>query len=184
MQQIHRVSAQQCHPAAHGGIDRHIRLQIQAGTQCLAAVDFGLPLGLPSRYASPYQANILFCFFNEQYWLYAVESYAYNLYFLFIVGYVCRAYVLKSRPGRGELGGLGSGLLVKESSADTRNREKVIFYSVFISLLVLYTGIFAASMVKELGSNDDSSGKVRYCEGNPFVIQRWNTFALTCYALS
>ena len=52
---------------------------------------------LPLRYTQCHIANILFCFYNEQYWLYAVENYGFNLSFLFIVGYVCRAYVLKGK---------------------------------------------------------------------------------------
>jgi len=41
--------------------------------------------------------NIIFCFYNQQYWLFATESYLFSLYYLAIVSYVCRAYVLKKR---------------------------------------------------------------------------------------
>lgn len=92
----------------------------------------------------------MFCFFNGQYWLYAVENYTYNLYFLVMVGYVCKAYVLKARLAKGELGGLGLGVLGKDNSGDGQgqNKNKIIFYSVFIAISVLYTCIFVASMIK------------------------------------
>jgi hypothetical protein len=130
-----------------------------------------------------YTANILFCFYNEQYWLYAIECYGYNLYFLFMVGYVCRAYVLKTRSGRLDFS-LGPSFAKRTEEA--RNREKAIFYSIFITLIVLYTAIFIASMIKEINSerDEDSSRKVRYCECNRSNIQKLSTFVLTYCAPS
>lgn len=129
---------------------------------------------LPPRYPSPHAANILFCFFNEQYWLYAVENYAYNLYFLLIVAYVARAYVLKGRTAR-----------TPEEKNNARGRDKMIFYGVFVAVVVLYSVIFVASVVREVDSErDDDSGKVRYCEGTPAKIQKWNTSPSMCSARS
>lgn len=119
------------------------------------------PITLIIGYCCAYSANILFCFFNQQYWLYAVENYAYNLYFLFMVGYVCRAYLLKTKSAK-----LSAA---KENSGENKNKEKTLFYAIFIALLVLYTGIFTASLMRELNSDGDSSGKVRYCEGKSII---------------
>lgn len=100
-QKIYRVPPELTFPGRFLPADRGLRVAVPAGTPPLAA-DHPLPDGgLPPGYPSGYTANLLFCFFNEEYWLYAVESYAYNLYFLFIVAYVCRAYVLKGKPAKG-----------------------------------------------------------------------------------
>jgi hypothetical protein len=119
---------------------------------------------MPAQYPPPHAANILFCFYNEQYWLYAVENYTYNLYFLAIVGYVCRAYLLKGRSAR---------QAATDPKGEGRIREKTIFFAVFIALIVLESIIFVASVVREVGSErDQDSGKAKYCEGTPALTQK------------
>ena len=46
--------------------------------------------------ALSYLANIAFCVWNTTYELYILESYLNNLYFVTIVAYVCRMYILKN----------------------------------------------------------------------------------------
>lgn len=52
---------------------------------------------LSHRYPFPHTVNICFCVFNTDYWLYAFETYFYNLYYLFLVGYVTKSYLFKYR---------------------------------------------------------------------------------------
>lgn len=101
----------------------------------------------------------MFCLYNGQYWLYALENYTYNLYYLFIVGYICKAYLLKLRKEEREVGEM------KESVDQQRNRQKTIFYIVFSILVLIYTGVFVVSVVNEVQSerDEDSNKKVRYC---------------------
>ena len=47
-------------------------------------------------YIHQYLVNIAFCVWNTTYQLYTIESYLNNLYFLTIVGYVCRMYIVKN----------------------------------------------------------------------------------------
>lgn len=108
----------------------------------------------------------MFCLYNEQYWLYALENYTYNLYYLFIVGYICKAYLLKLRIKEREPGQM------KESVDQQRTKQKTMFYVVFSILVLIYTGVFVVSVVKEVQSekDEDSNKKVRYCEGKKTVI--------------
>lgn len=46
---------------------------------------------------SNHLVNILFCLFNRDYWMYALETYFCNLYYLVLVAYICKAYLLKQR---------------------------------------------------------------------------------------
>ena len=86
----------------------------------------------------------MFCLYNEQYWLYALENYTYNLYYLFIVGYICKAYLLKLRIKEREVGQM------KETVDQQRTKQKTIFYIAFSVLVLIYTGVFVVSVVKEV----------------------------------
>lgn len=70
---------------------------------------------IPSQYPYYDIANIIFCLYNEQYWLYAIESYLYNLYYLAIVSYICRAYILKYRRKNIEKGNGNKKLVLKQN---------------------------------------------------------------------
>lgn len=50
------------------------------------------------RYCLCDSANLFFCFYNTAFWLFACETYFYNLYYLSIVASLARAYLLKTRP--------------------------------------------------------------------------------------
>jgi hypothetical protein len=92
----------------------------------------------------------MFCLYNQQYWLYALEIYSYNLYYLFIVGYICKAYLLKTRHlDRGDRANSQLHIL-KESAYTLKNQWKTAFFVVFIGLIVLYTAIFVLSIIKEI----------------------------------
>jgi len=95
----------------------------------------------------PDSANMMFCWFNEDYWLFALETYLFNLYYLSIVSYVCKCYLLKYRQNTGNT--LVQKLLPSRHSNSTSasSPDKIIFYSVFVAMGILYTAIFILSII-------------------------------------
>lgn len=99
-------------------------------------------------------ANICFCLYNQTYWLYAIEAYFFNLYYLFIVSYVCQSYLLKVRRKNKEP--ISNGALVeRKMSNDDKDNGKTLFYGIFIALLTLYSAIFLFSMIREVRDTRD-----------------------------
>lgn len=96
--------------------------------------------------------NILFCFFNADYWLYAVETYFYNLYYLFLVGYVAKSYLLKYR----QIINFKQFLLDPQNLIN-RNRERTIFFIIFGSVLAVYTALMVTSVVLEVQEQDNDT---------------------------
>lgn len=75
-----------------------------------------------------YLVNMAFCLWNYVYELYSIESFFYNLYYLTIVGYVCRLYIRKN-------------------SWDDRPYCTYMFAAAIISMGCLYTAILVDSLV-------------------------------------
>lgn len=106
---------------------------------------------------------MMFCWFNQDYWLFALETYFFNLYYLSIVGYVCKSYLLKYRQNT------ATGIVQKlmpshliQNGADF-NYEKIVFYSVFVAMSVLYTAIFISSIIFEAESDLSEQTHAKYC---------------------
>jgi hypothetical protein len=100
------------------------------------------------------EANICFCLYNQIYWLYAIEAYFFNLYYLFIVSYVCQSYLLKVRRKIREP--INNGMLVeRKMKSEENDHGKTLFYGIFIALLTLYSAIFLFSLIREVRDTRD-----------------------------
>jgi len=141
------LNAHEHHPLRHR--NRSIRiLHLQVPCVKTILVNFN-PIPASShftRYHLPNKANILFCFFNQQYWLYAIENVFFNTYYLILVGYICYAYVLKQKNEASEY---TIPILHKRLNLENNplNMQKIIFYCVLGVLLAVYVAIFIVSIV-------------------------------------
>lgn len=167
LQKIHIISHK--HHPLNNNLHHHrsICLQISNGKEIMAVVVTSLHVCLTYWYILSDEANICFCLYNQTYWLYAIEAYFFNLYYLFIVSYVCQSYLLKVRRKNKEPVSNGTLVERKLSNDDTDN-GKTLFYGIFIALLTLYSAIFLFSMIREVrDTNDRDSQKNRnYCQCN------------------
>lgn len=120
----------------------------------MAVVITSLHVCLTYWYILSDEANICFCLYNQTYWLYAIEAYFFNLYYLFIVSYVCLSYLLKVRRKIKEP--INNGALVeRKTSNDEKDNGKALFYGIFIALLTLYSAIFLFSLIREVRDTRD-----------------------------
>ena len=88
------------------------------------------------QYPAPHPANILHIIWYREFWLFALETYFFKVYFMVLVCYICQAYLLKRR-GKG-----------------ARNKQRLAMGIIVGLLLGFETAVFIASVVIE---NDGTS---------------------------
>lgn len=121
----------------------------------MAVVATSLHVCLTHRYILSDEANICFCLYNQTYWLYAIEAYFFNLYYLFIVSFVCQSYLLKARRNNKDSASSNGVLVERKLNSSEKDNAKTLFYGIFIALLTLYSAIFVFSVIRELRDTRD-----------------------------
>jgi hypothetical protein len=94
--------------------------------------------------------NIFFCFYNEQFWLYASEDYFYSMYYLVLVSYICYHYVLTHAPEEKEDLMRKLNINLRLETQEPKSSQRVIFFCVVGVLTALYLTMYIISVIEEI----------------------------------
>lgn len=123
-------------------------------------------LGFSSVFLSLFLANMIYCFWNNLYPFYSIETYCHNLYFLSIVVYTTKSYLLKQGPKQkvalsrvsdmsndsSEEQSEGVLSLIRTKILTNIKFYKFLYKTMTIVFLLLFTLIFITSLIGDIKS--------------------------------
>lgn len=122
------------------------------------------PVSVSAMYRRWYLGNILFCFFNFVFWLYSLETFFYNIYYLCIVGYIVEAYILKTR--KPSFVNADTNIYLLSHSKERHSCQKIFFYAIFIIFFLTYLAIFITSVYNEKPADNHEDSTYQFYEGS------------------